>query len=55
MSATLLPGGSRSWELAAEATAGVWLLTADTNAGRMKAELELGPVLSSARALTLRD
>jgi len=55
MSAILLPGGSRSWELAAEATAGVWLLTADTNAGRLKAELELGPVLSTARALTLRD
>ncbi len=55
MSDTLLAGGSRSWELAAEASAGVWLLTADTNAGRMKAELELGPVLSTAGALTLRD
>ena len=55
MSDILLPGGSRSWELAADATAGVWLLTADTSAGRMKAELELDPGLSSARALTLRD
>ncbi len=55
MSATVLPGGSRSWELTAEATAGVWLLTADTDAGRMQAELELSPGLSTARALTLRD
>lgn len=55
MSDILLPGGSRSWELAADATAGVWLLTADTNAGRMKAELQLGPALSTAGALTLRD
>lgn len=55
----LLPGGSRSWELAAEATggatAGVWFLTADTNVGPMKAELELDPGLSAAGALTLRD
>jgi P pilus assembly chaperone PapD len=55
MSDILLPGGSRSWELAEDATAGVWLLTADTNAGRMRAELELGPDLSTAGALTLRD
>ncbi len=57
MSDTLLPGGSRSWELVADATAGVWLLTADTNAGRMRAALELGPglFLSTAGALTLRD
>jgi len=55
MADILLPGGSRSWELAADAMAGMWLLTADTNAGRMKAELELGPVLSTAGALTLRD
>jgi len=55
MSAILLPGGSRSWELAADATAGMWRLTADTNAGLMQAELELAPVLSTAGALTLRD
>jgi P pilus assembly chaperone PapD len=55
MSDILLPGGSRSWKLAADATAGVWLLTADTNAGHMRAELELGPALSTAGALTLRD
>jgi P pilus assembly chaperone PapD len=55
MSDILLPGGSRSWELAADATAGVWLLTADTNAGPMRAELELDPGLSTAGALTLRD
>lgn len=55
MSDILLPGGSRSWELAADATAGVWLLTADTSAGRMQAKLELGPGLSIAGALTLRD
>jgi fimbrial chaperone protein len=55
LSDILLPGGSRSWELAADASAGVWLLTADTNAGRMRAELELGPDLSIVRALTLRD
>jgi len=55
MSSILLPGGSRSWELAADATAGVWLLTADTNAGRMNAELELNPGLSTAGALALKD
>jgi len=59
MSDILLPGGSRSWELAADSTggamAGVWLLTAYTNAGPLKAELELGPVLSAAGAVTLRD
>jgi P pilus assembly chaperone PapD len=55
MSDILLPGGSRSWELAAEASPGVWLLTADTDAGPMRAKLELGPGLSIARALTLRD
>lgn len=55
MSSILLPGGSRSWQLAADATAGVWLLTADTNAGRMQAELELSPGLATAGALALKD
>jgi P pilus assembly chaperone PapD len=55
MADILLPGGSRSWALAAEASPGVWLLTADTNAGPMRAELELSPGFSIARALTLRD
>jgi fimbrial chaperone protein len=51
----LLPGGSRSWALAEEASPGVWLLTADTNAGPMRAKLELSPGFSIAGALTLRD
>ena len=55
MSDILLPGGSRSWELAGVASAGVWFLTADTNAGMMRVELELGPGLSTSRALTLSD
>lgn len=55
LSEILLPGGSRSWELAADATAGVWFLTVDTNAGRMSAQLQLGPGHFSAGALTLRD
>ena len=55
LSDILLPGGSRTWEMASDATAGAWLLTADTNAGLMKVELELGPGLSTAGALTLRD
>lgn len=53
MSDFLLPGGSRSWEMGVDATAGLWFLTADTNTGPMKAELELDPGLSAA--LTLRD
>lgn len=49
---TLLPGGARSWELAPEAAAGLWQLTADTNAGPMRAELELDRDDSAARALS---
>ncbi|MGH6630391.1 MAG: fimbrial biogenesis chaperone [Burkholderiales bacterium] len=52
MSDVLLPGGARSWELAPDATAGLWHLTADTNAGPMRAELNLDPDLSAAKALT---
>jgi len=55
LSDILLPGGTRSWTSTANLTAGVWLLTADTNAGRMNAKLELGPDLSIAKALSLRD
>jgi len=52
MSDILLPGGSRSWEMASGAAAGLWFLTAGTNAGPMRAALELGPDDSAARALT---
>ena len=48
MTDILLPGGSRSWTLSADAAAGVWLLTAETNAGRMNAQLEMVPGLSTA-------
>ncbi len=52
MSDVLLPGGIRSWTLAPEAAAGRWQLTADTNVGPMRAELELDPDESAAIVLT---
>ena len=53
LSDILLPGGARSWVIAPDAAAGLWHLTADTNAGPMRAELKLDPDLSAAGALTL--
>lgn len=48
----ILPGGAHSWALSSDAAAGLWLLTADTNAGPMRAQLTLEPDDSAARALT---
>ncbi|MEJ8568914.1 fimbrial biogenesis chaperone [Elongatibacter sediminis] len=53
MSDYLLPGGTRTWVLAPDAAAGLWQLTADTNAGPMEARLELEPNMTAARALSL--
>lgn len=55
MSDILLPGGSCAWELAPDVAAGLWHLTADTNAEPIQAQIELGPELSASRALTLRQ
>ena len=52
LSDILLPGGARSWALAPDAPAGLWYLIADTNAGPMRAEIELEPDNSAARALS---
>lgn len=51
----LLPGGSRSWVMAENATAGLWLLTVDTNEGPLRAELDLAPGLTAGDALTLGE
>jgi fimbrial chaperone protein len=53
LTTVILPGGSRSWSLLEDATGGIWQLTANTNAGRMQADLELGPTFTSSRSLTL--
>ena len=53
ISDVILPGGERTWELAPEATAGLWQLTADTNAGPFRVQLELDPDFSAATALNL--
>lgn len=55
MSDVLLPGGSRSWALASDAAAGLWYLSADTNAGPMRAELELDSDASAALALSFNQ
>jgi hypothetical protein len=55
LSSVILPGGSRSWTLMEDALGGQWQLTADTNAGPMQAELELGPNDSASRSLALTD
>ena len=55
MSAVLLPGGARSWQLAPDAAPRFWHLTAHTNEGPMQAELKLDPDDSTARALTFSE
>ena len=51
MSDIILPGGARSWEFPMNTAAGHWHLIADTNAGPMRAKLELLPHDESAIAL----
>ncbi|HKJ17401.1 MAG TPA: fimbria/pilus periplasmic chaperone [Xanthomonadales bacterium] len=48
----LLPGGARTWKLAADIPGGLWQLTASTNAGTLQAELEFNPYDYASTGLT---